>query len=457
MNKLKNAKKIYMIGIKGVGMTPVAQILKRMGKQINGSDTVETFFTDKVLRREKIRYSEDFHIKNIPANIELAIHSSAFNKKNNVELAEIAKRKIPTMIQAEALAELFNSKKGIAVCGSHGKTTTSALLGFVLQEAGLKPTVEVGSAVPQFKGNAIVGQGKLMVIEADEYQNKLKYYNPHGTLLNNIDYDHPDFFKTRNSYQKAFSDFVKRIPKNGFVVANMDDEKVVKAVKNCKCKIISYSRHQNNPISNIQYLISNIKNSYQVFEVYNKNKNLGKFKMQLIGEHNVQNATAVIAACLELKIPLAKIKKALAKFQGTARRMETLGKYNGAIIIDDYAHHPTEIKATLNAVRQKYPGKRIITTFMPHTYTRTKALFKDFAKSFNNADEIIILPIYGSAREKQGGVSGFDLSKKIGRGAKYISSFVKCAAYLKKRLDKNNIVILMGAGDTFRVWDILKK
>ena len=454
---LKKTTDIYMIGIKGTGMTPVAQILKSMGKNISGSDVKETFFTDKVLKREKIKYFKGFKKSNLPENIDLVIHSSAFDEKNNVEMAEVIKRKIPTMTQAEALAELFNNKKGIAVCGSHGKTTTSALLGFVLHEAGLKPTVEVGSSVPQFKGNAITGKGDLMIIEADEYQNKLKLYKPYAVLLNNIDYDHPDFFKTRASYQRVFREFIKRVPKSGFVIANFDDEKVVEVVNNCKCKVIKYGKIQKGTIFNIKYSILNIKNGQQNFEIWNNKKSLGKFKTNLIGEHNVQNATAVIATCLELKVPIAKIKKALAKFKGTARRMEILGKYNGAIFIDDYGHHPVEIKATLKAVRQKYTNKRVICAFMPHMFSRTKTLLNDFSKIFSDADEVLILPTYSSARENKTYEISKDLVKKIGKNAKYISSIKNCADFLKKSVKKDDAVILMGAGDTFRVWDELKK
>ena len=458
---LKSVHNIYMIGIKGVGMIPVAQILKKAGHQISGCDAPETFFTDAVLKREKIKFHQGFKKSNIPKDIDLVIHSSAYNSKNNAEMAEVEKRKIPMITQAQALAELFNNKYGIAVCGSHGKTTTAALLAFVLHEAGLKPTAAIGSCVPQFKGNAIVGKNDIMVIEADEYQNKLKLYKPKVAVLNNIDYDHPDYFKTPAAYRRVFADFVKRIPDDGFVVANFNDKDVVRAVKGCWCKIIYYNEGKvTSPrLQGIfVYKAEDIKNGYQYFKLWQGKKSLGKFKMQLIGKHNVQNAVAVIVTALQLGVKAGIIKKALVKFRGTARRMEVLGKYNGALFIDDYAHHPTEIKATLSAVKQKYASKNIICAFMPHTYTRTKALFNDFAKSFGDADEVIILPIYGSAREKHGGVSSEDLLKKIrSDNARIAPSMKKCAEYLKKKVDKNDIVILMGAGDTFRVWDYFKK
>ena len=458
--KLKKAKNIYFIGIKGVGMTALAQILKAQGKIVSGSDTQEKFFTDKVLKRAKIYFVEGFAAANIPASAELVIRSGAYTAENNAEVAEAIKRKLPLLTQAEALAEIFNQKYGIAVCGSHGKTTTSALLAFVLQQAGVEPTAAIGSAVPQFGGNALTGKGKLMVIEADEYQNKLKLYRPKIILLNNIDYDHPDFFKTPAAYRKAFADFVKKIPQNGFVVANADDKNVAQVIKQCTCNIITYGAFAQSKI-NIKYLLAggqgsilNIKNNYQYFKVWQGNKSLGEFKIKLIGEHNVKNATAVIAVCLELKISLTKIKKALEKFTGTARRMEILGKYHGALFIDDYAHHPTEIQATLFALRKQYPHQKIICAFMPHTFSRTQVLFDDFTRSFTNADEVILLPIYASAREKNGNVTSGDLAKHI-PNARSVVSLEQCAKMLQQSISKNNVVILMGAGDAFRVWDIL--
>jgi len=469
----KQLKNIYFIGIKGVGMTALAQIFNAQGKNVSGSDTPEKFFTDRVLKRAKITFVEGFTANNIPAATELVIRSSAYTPENNVEVAEAIKRKLPILTQAEALAEIFNDKYGIAVCGSHGKTTTSALLAFVLREANFNPVAAIGSAVPQFNGNALAGRGKIMVIEADEYQNKLKLYQPKVVLLNNIDYDHPDFFKTPAAYQKAFADFVKKVPNSGFVVANMDDKNVVKAVKGCKCKVIQYTaiaspeqlgRNNAKELARDCFVASLLAMTRgdQHFKMRRSKESLGEFKMQLIGKHNVQNAAAAIAAAIVLGVPAEKIKKALKNFKGTARRMEILGKYKGALFIDDYAHHPTEIKATLLALRQRYPQNKITCAFMPHTYTRTKALLNDFAKSFINADEVIILPIYGSAREKQGGVTSEDLVKKIRRYSPKLNvhnspSIKLCAQYLKQHAQKKDTIVLMGAGDAFRVWEKINK
>ena len=468
----KKIQKIYFIGIKGVGMTMLAQFLSSLGHEVSGSDIAETFLTDKVLKDAGIQVFSGFNTCNIVPDVDVIIYSSAYNENNNPELGFIRHnqedfKNIKVLSYAEALGEVFNSKQGIAVCGSHGKTTTSAWLGYVLWKSNKKPNVLVGSRVTQFKGSSLVGKSKLFVAETDEYQNKLRFFNPYGVLLNNIDYDHPDFFKNEAAYIKVFRDFVKKIPKNGFLVFNHDDRHAKNITKYSKAKNISYSINFENKknIGKIDYLASNIKVSrhYQEFEV----NNLGKFKISLMGEHNIRNALAVIASSLELKVPLALIKKNILSFKGTERRSQILGKYKEVLFIDDYAHHPTEIKTTIKALKSSYPDKRLVVVFHPHTFTRTKALFKDFVSSFSNCDELIILDIYGSAREIQGGVTSAKLAKAISvfenknktrinkLKINNISSIPGVAKYLKQSINKNDLVVLMGAGDVFRVWDIL--
>ncbi|MHB8903851.1 MAG: UDP-N-acetylmuramate--L-alanine ligase, partial [Patescibacteria group bacterium] len=419
--KLKD-KKLYFIGIKGVGMTMLAQFLAHQNNQISGSDISDVFLTDKVLLAENISILSPFNEKNIPSDADIIIYSSAFSENNNCEMAYLAnlpkkaKSKIKILSYAEALGATFNNYYGLAVCGSHGKTTTSAWLGYVLWCAGKKPNVLVGSNVPQFKGSSLVGDSRYFLAEVDEYQNKLQYFKPHGIILNNIDYDHPDFFKDPRAYRKVFIDFIKKVPIKGFLVINNRDSEIQKIKKYCPGKIISYDFVSAGHIPiHSDYLAYYLRNTgdYQTFRVINHGDDLGEFKIQLWGEHNVLNALAVISAARELKVPLNKIKKYLAEFKGTERRMQALGKFKGALIFDDYAHHPTEIKATLASLRVHYPTKKIITVFHPHTFTRTKALFDDFVSSFANTDELFILDIYGSAREKQGGVSSRELVAAI--------------------------------------------
>jgi len=460
--------KIYMIGIKGVGMTMLAQFLVAQGHRVSGSDIPDIFLTDQVLKKAKIKVSTPFNIKNIPHKLDLVIYTSACGQ-TNPELNYILGNKqkfsqVQVISYAQALGELFNHYQGLAVCGSHGKTTVSAWLGYVLWKAGKSPNVLVGSRVPQFQGSSLRGKSKLFVAEIDEYQNKFQYFQPQGVLLTNIDYDHPDFFPTKAAYRQAFIDFIKKIPKTGFLIINNDDKESLLVKKYCSAKIISYSVKNKADYRAVNW---QLKNGQQIFEVIHGSKKLGQFSTKLIGQHNVSNALAIIAAARQLQVPLEIIKQHLASFSGTDRRAQILGKYQGALIIDDYAHHPTEIKATLQSLKLKYPQHRIVTVFHPHTFTRTKALFKNFITSFSVAPELIVLDIYGSAREKQGGISSQQLVKKIisynkQRGIKqaviHIPTIRQAVNYLGNKLGTQDLLLLMGAGDVFRVGqELLKK
>ncbi|HNX10927.1 MAG TPA: UDP-N-acetylmuramate--L-alanine ligase [bacterium] len=452
--KISNlGKSAYFIGIKGVGMTMLAQFLAGQGIKITGADNSEVFMTDAVLRRAKIKVLSPFAIKNIPAQVDFVVYSSAYSEKNNVEMKEARRRGLKMYCYAEALGWLFNSYQGISVCGSHGKTTTTAWLGYVLSRAGKSPNVLVGARVPQFKGSALLGKSKLFVAESDEYQNKLQYFSPRGVLLNNIDYDHPDFFSTEKDYIRVFAEFIKKIPRSGFLVANLDDQKIKSILKYNPAKLISYSLVDSQADYYAQAI--SLNHGQQSFLVYKRGRLWGKVKTKLTGKHNISNALAVIAAAEKLGVKKEQIIKGLFSFQGTERRLQTLGVYHGAKIIDDYGHHPTEIKATLMALRNLYPQKRLLVLFHPHTFTRTKALFKDFSNSFREADQVFVLNIYGSAREKQGGVSAKDLAAAINIHsqvpAKHIKDLAAAVKYLRIILRPQDLLLLLGAGDVFRV------
>jgi len=475
--KLFKKQNIYCLGIKGVGLTMLAQFLTKQGHQVSGSDISDVFLTDKVLRASKIKVKTPFAVTNIPAQLDVIIYSSAYNEKNNVEMKFIADnperfKNIKLLPYAVALAEVFNNHDGVAVCGSHGKTTTAAWLGYVLWKAGKKPNVLVGSRVPQFAGSGLSGTSSYLLAEVDEYQNKLQYFQPQGVVLNNIDYDHPDFFKTKAAYRQVFTDFLKKVPPLGFLVINNSDQEIKKIRKYCRGKIISYeiATENKNYSSGVSanYVATDLKSLgvYQSFRlIYNK-KDLDIFKISLLGRHNIANALAVIAAAREMKVPYDLIKKHLVSFKGTERRTQILGTYKGATIIDDYAHHPTEIKATLAGLRSRYPKRRLRAVFHPHTFTRTKALFQDFVSSFSEVDELIILDIYGSAREKQGGVSSRELAlaitkfnqlHNIKQAIHYIPRIPQVVTYLRSHLVNEDILLLIGAGDVFRVAENLLK
>lgn len=468
-------KKIYCIGIKGVGMTMLAQFLASRGYQINGSDVAETFLTDQVLADHKIAVRVGFGLNDELISADLIIYSTAYNQ-DNPEVAWALENKT-TLTYAQALGEVFNQYYGIAVTGSHGKTTVSAWLGFVLWRGGLKPNVMVGSRVPQFDGASLLGSSSLMVIEADEYQNKLQYFQPKMVVLNNIDYDHVDFYPTPQDYQQAFIDFLAKIPTDGYLIANYDDPLIRRlAPVHCRGRIISYAL--DNTADYVGYGLKAAQ-SRQYFKVkmgididdtdgedeklsklaVSNSGDLGDFSTGLPGRHNISNALAVLAASVELGLPLYKIREGMADFTGTARRLEVLGQFNGATIIDDYAHHPTEIKASLSALRQQYPDNQLRVFFHPHTFSRTLALLDDFAASFTAADEVGILKIYGSAREEAGCISGQELADKIaasraGQGLSkevvYFEDLENLNKYLRQSAGSGQTIALIGAGDIFR-------
>ncbi|MFA5248119.1 MAG: UDP-N-acetylmuramate--L-alanine ligase [Patescibacteria group bacterium] len=448
-----------MIGIKGVGMTMLGQFLVSKGYEVTGSDVEEVFMTDQVLVKFGIKVYQGFDVKNIPADADLIVYSSAYNPQTNIEVAEALKSGVKSLTYAEVLGKFFNQMYGIAVCGSHGKTTTTAWLGYVMMKAGLKPNVLVGARVEQFDGAGTCGESDYLVIEADEYQNKLKYYNPKVVLLNNIDHDHHDFYPTLELYISAFVEFIKKISKKGFLVANFDDKHITSTANvSCHGKIISYALNR----EDVNFSAYEIKQQglKQYFKVKMDNEEVGDFSISLLGKHNIYNALAVIATCVELEIELKDIRTYLEEFTGTDRRMRTMGKFNGATIIDDYGHHPTEIKTTLAGLRAAYPKNKITAVFHPHTFTRTKALLDEFAQSFSDANKVIVLDIYGSAREMQGGVSSQDLIDKMkiieaDKEFVHVTDLKDCENYLRANIVRDEIVILIGAGDIFRVGEAL--
>lgn len=455
-------KKAYIVGIKGSGIVAIAEILKSMGVEVSGSDTDEKFFTDKVLQKLNIKYFEKFSIENIPPDADVIVFSTAYREDNNIEIAEAKKRKLPMMSYPEMLGEIFNQKYGIAVCGTHGKTTTSAMLADVLKKIGADPGAVIGSRVTEWGSNALSGKGELFVIEADEFQNKLKLYEPKAAILTNVDWDHPDFFPSFAEYKKAFADFAEKIPKTGFLVVWGDSAATNEVVRNAKCEIIKYGFQKDNDIRIMNYELRVMHNlPVQIFDILFGDKKLGRFEIQLIGKHNALNAAAVIAVCHKLNIDLEKIREALASFKGTSRRFEYVGKKNGAILIDDYGHHPEEIKATIKGAREIYPNKNIIAVFHPHSYSRTEVFLHDFSQSFDDADKVIVLDIYASARENSGKINSkniVDLINKYDRGkAEYIPDVDAVVESLKDKIGDNDMVLCIGAGNVFEIAEKLKK
>lgn len=456
MLDLSKIKKVYIVGIEGAGTSAIAQAYQNLGMEVSGSDDGDHFYAD-ILQSKGIKVFGSFDKKNLPADADLVIYSTAF-EKNNPEVEEARSRNITTISYPEALGKLFEEKYGIAVCGTHGKTTTTAILAECLRESGVDPSAIVGSKVINWKSNTLLGKGNYFIAEADEYQNKLQYYHPLAAIITSVDWDHPDFFPTVGEYVKVFEDFVAKIPRHGFLVFCNDDADAENISQKAVCETLGYGFEKGSDyeINSLQMI-----GDEQQFRVASASEDLGTFSIKFPGRHNILNAAAAIAVCHKLKLDLEKVKEALKNFQGTARRFEHVGERNGAILVDDYAHHPAEIKATLKAAREKYPKKNIWTVFHPHTFTRTKALLHDFAQSFDDADNVIVIDIYGSAREKQGGVSSkelVDLINKYNHGkAEYIPTIDATTDFLKDKTGEKDVVISMGAGDVWRVTKALKQ
>jgi len=458
MLDLSKIKKIYFIGIKGSGMVALVEILNRWGFDVTGSDTQEKFFTEDILKKKLfVKYHEGFSEDHITNDIDLVVYSTAYNETNNEEWKAAKYKSLPMLSYPEMLGELFNRKYGIAVAGTHGKTTTTAMLAEIFLEADFDPTAVVGSLVKQWRGSALAGRSEFMIIEADEYQDKLQHYNPQAVILTSADWDHPDFFKTYEEYKKVFEKFVEKIPRHGFLIVSADRTETLEIAKNAKCKVITYGF---SPESNLKIKNHRLVDGRQIFSLSLNNREFGEFTLEIPGVHNVLNAAAAVAMSYQFSAKLDKIKEALANFEGTSRRFEYIGERSGAILIDDYGHHPEEIKATLRAAREFFPKRRIWCVFHPHTFTRTKALLSEFSQSFEDADRVIVLDIYGSARETQGGVHSRDLveqAKKYHRNVEYIATIPEAIEYLADKIGKEDLVIAMGAGNVWEVVEGLKE
>lgn len=460
---LLSGKRVHMIGVKGAGMAALAEIFVRNGATVTGSDTGEPFFTDKVLERIGIVSESGFRPENIPADADFVVHSTAYMRETNPELEAAFSRNIPVLSYPEAVGEFTKEKMSLLVTGTHGKTTTSALLAETLRVAGLDPTAIIGSRVRSWEGNALSGSGEFFVLEADEYQNKLRFYEPFAVILTSIDWDHPDFFPDFESYKNAFKEFVRRIPRHGVLVYCNDSAAVAEIAAEATCEKRSYGFHEQSDFLVKDYTPKPPEGPApdgirQEFEVLSGWSSLGRFPLRLAGRHNAQNAAAVVALASFLKIDMERVREGLASFSGTERRFEYVGTKNGAVVYDDYAHHPEELMATIEAFRDLYPDRRLTAVFHPHTFSRTEALLSEFSQSFDGVDRVVVLDVYGSAREKGGSVSSSDLVREINRyapgKAEYVGTIDEAVAELLKTVGEDDLVVTFGAGN---VWEVAKQ
>ena len=425
--------KIHFIGIGGIGVSALAQYYLSKGDDVSGSDLVDSEITD-FLKAKGIKITIGNFAENIKKDFDLVVHSPAV-KPDNSEYKKAKEFGIKIQSYPEALAKLTEEYYTIAVAGAHGKSTTTAMLALVLIKAGLDPTVIVGTKLKEFGGsNFRAGKGKFLVIEACEYDSSFLNYFPKIIVITNIDKEHLDYFKTFSNVKKAFKDFIVRLPDNGFLVFNKDDKFAPKLGKR-KFKSIGYSIKQ--------------KEAKKIKSI-----------LKIPGSHNVSNAMAVLKVANILGIPERITFKALSDFKGTWRRFEIkLTNINGkkVTLISDYAHHPNEISATLNAAREKYSKKRIWCVFQPHQHQRTYYLFNDFVKVFRAAkiDNIIIADIYDVAgretKKINSEVSSEKLVKEINKKHIVYSPIVKIEGYLKENIKSGDVVVVMGAGSIYEL------
>ncbi|MDA1334672.1 MAG: Mur ligase domain-containing protein [bacterium] len=412
--------KVFFVGIKGVGMTGIATLYKMWGFLVEGSDTDEEFFTDEILKGMSIPiYS--FDQNHIGDDIDRVIYSSAYSV-DHPQLKRAEELGIPITSYRDILAEVFNShKNSILVTGTHGKTTTSAMLGCILEDAALDPTVLVGGSLTRWGRTARGGKSDWVLAEGDEYQEKILSLNPKYLLLTNIEYDHPDYYPTEDSYRDVFIKLVSYIPEDGLIVAHESTKSIIEG--EARARVIFYDKDE--------------------------------FPLGVWGEHNRQNATGARVLARELGIKKDMIDFTLGEFRGTKRRMELYTDADArTVMIDDYAHHPTEIRATLKAIREQYRDRHIIAVFQPHTYSRTKTFFKEFASSFKDADNVVIAEIYSSAREQEKTTSGRELweaVKKSNPQALYAENTKDAIKKTSSLIQGDDVVIALGAGDVWRV------
>ncbi|HSW88883.1 MAG TPA: UDP-N-acetylmuramate--L-alanine ligase [Candidatus Saccharimonadales bacterium] len=468
-SKIKN---IHFLGIKGVGMTPLAIIAKEAGFHVSGCDSADIFITDEPLKKAGIIPQTGFS-KDHLSNIDLVITTGAHGGFDNPEIKAAKEQKIPVLTQGEALGifmkgEIFGKQFfGISVAGCHGKTTTTAMIATLFMQTGLDPTYVIGTSnIIPIGMPGHFGSGTYFIAEADEYATEPKYdhtpkfmwQHPSIAVFTNIEHDHPDIYPTIADTRQAFLNFAKSLDADRLLVAFGDDPQIRTLLKDYSNKKVTYGYSSHN-----DYIIHDIriKNDHTTFDLDTKEVSLGEFSLNVIGEHNVLNATAAIIVGIECGLRIETIQKNILAFKGTKRRFEIIGKIpSGALLIDDYGHHPTEIKKTLRAARDQFKKSYIVCIFEPHTYSRTKLLFDDFSSSFINADEVILTNIYPSARENPDPtVSSEMLSqavKKFNKNVLFLPNLSDVVKYIKqKEFGENAVIITMGAGDIYKVGEEL--
>ena len=446
---------IHFVGIGGIGMSGIAEVLANLGFRVSGSDQKKSEVTAH-LEELKVEVTEGHNAENV-GDAHVVVRSTAV-RDDNPEIIEARRRSIPVIPRAEMLAELMRMKPyTVAVAGSHGKTTTTSMIATILGIAGLDPTFVVGGIVRSYRANARLGKSELMVVEADESDRSFLMLDPMIAVVTNIDREHMDYYHDMEDVRKCFADFVNKVPFYGAAVLCLDDPHVQAVIPKVERRRITYGMSAQADISayDIQYDHS-FGSTFQVLSGINV---LGRVSLRVPGKHNVYNSLGAIAAALELDVPFDTIAHALSEFGGAERRFQFKGDEQGITVVDDYGHHPTEIKATLSAARIGAPNRRIVVLFQPHRYTRTADLMDEFASAFNNADVLLVSDIYAASENPIEGITAEVLTNRIKsyghKSAEYIGSIEGSAEILRDTVREGDLVITLGAGTVTRIGDQL--
>lgn len=446
LSALPENSHIHMVGIGGISMSALAHMLRFFGYTVTGSDRTETALTEK-LRQAGVEVSIGHNPDNVQ-NPDLVCYTAAI-PKNNPELVKAHSLGIPIMERAELLGQLMRKYKfPIAIAGTHGKTTTTSMLSLILLEAALEPTILVGGELPQISGNYKIGGRDYLVFEACEYVESFLHFNPYISVITNVEEDHLDYFSNLNHIISSFEKFARLNSPLGCIIVCSDDKNAMSVVQNIDKKIVKYGiNSRDNEIYAENVHIND--DGLTQFDVFENGKHFTTLALGVHGDHNVRNALAALAAARAIGVGEGAIRRGLESFLGTKRRFEKLGEVNGIMIIDDYAHHPTEIESTLRAAREVAKGD-IWCVFQPHTYTRTKAFLPSFAEALALADRVVLADIYPAREKYDGTVHSCDLARLID-GCAYINDFDAIRRYILKNAKRGDTVITMGAGDIFKV------
>ena len=446
---------IHFVGIGGIGMSGIAELLLNLGYKVSGSDLKSSDITTRLESLGGTIF--EGHSGNHIGEADVVVTSSAVTR-DNPEVIAAEQASIPVIPRAEMLAELMRLKYSVAIAGAHGKTTTTSMVASVLAEGKLDPTVVIGGKLRSIGSNAVLGQGDFIVAEADESDGSFLKYSPAIAVVTNIDREHLDYYKDLETIKEVFLRFIDRIPFYGLAVLCLDNEPIQGLIPRIKKRFVTYgmSSQADFQIRDVEYTQGQSR-----FCAYQNSVKLGQIRMNLPGIHNVYNAMAAVAVGIELDISFKDIQAAFEKLQGVQRRLEIKGKAKGITVVDDYGHHPTEIKTTLQAAEECWTESRKVVVFQPHRYSRTQALFDEFTRAFYQSDVLVVLPIYSAGEEKIKGVSSQALFEGIkAHGHKEVvqaKNFKGAVAYLKKNLKAGDVVLTLGAGDVWKIGtEILK-